>query len=123
MANEQPPEQIADEAARTNPPEAFAETLPGRPMADSGYVPNIPNELRDHSRYRVIRLIGRGGIGAVYQARTGSFGKSVKIRVQMWWNRNCIVIVRSPVSVDPEPLLIDYLHWLARDKTAPTKAE
>lgn len=43
--------------------------------------PELPAELQDHARYRVLRLIGRGGMGAVYQAEHTLMARTVALKV------------------------------------------
>src|SRR5215475_9081483 len=44
-------------------------------------VERLPDDLRHHSRYRIIRLIGRGGMGAVYEAEHLVMGRRVALKV------------------------------------------
>ncbi|HTK74504.1 MAG TPA: protein kinase [Gemmataceae bacterium] len=41
----------------------------------------LPPELRDHPRYRVVRALGRGGMGVVYQAEHRVMRRPVAIKV------------------------------------------
>ncbi len=41
----------------------------------------LPAELRDHSRYRIVELIGRGGMGSVYRAEHRLMNRPVAIKV------------------------------------------
>src|SRR5205085_7784247 len=78
MATEQTNPTGTDEAL-TVPPASNAETLPGRagPLPD----PSLPAELVDHPRYRVQRLLGRGGMGAVYAAVHKVMERPVALKV------------------------------------------
>jgi uncharacterized protein (TIGR03067 family) len=41
----------------------------------------VPAELRDHPRYRVVQLIGQGGMGAVYRAEHRLMNRAVAIKL------------------------------------------
>jgi serine/threonine protein kinase len=52
---------------------------PPRPSAES--LPELPAELADHPRFRIVRELGRGGMGVVYQAEPRLMERPVAIKV------------------------------------------
>src|SRR5262245_24519319 len=58
-----------------------APTLSGPPTAGGCAPVAPPPELADHPRYRVVRLIGAGGMGAVYQAEHKVMERPVALKV------------------------------------------
>jgi hypothetical protein len=61
-------------------------SVPGETRADQaaagpGAPPRLPPELADHPRFRVVRELGRGGMGVVYQAEHRMMERRVAIKV------------------------------------------
>ncbi len=83
MKNTQPRAQLAQESAHTTSlapegeePGATARSTDGLPASTE-----LPPGLADHPRYRVVRLLGRGGMGAVYLAEHRLMNRSVALKV------------------------------------------
>ncbi len=79
-----------------------AEQLPSEKIVDhDSELPNsssssldIPAPLAEHPRYEIVRLIGRGGMGSVYEARHRKMERTVALKVI---NRE---FVRKPEAMD-----------------------
>jgi serine/threonine protein kinase len=73
-----PPPLAADPAALL----ALAVAAPVQAESDRGEVPDaMPAELACHERYRVVRLLGAGGMGAVYEAEHRVMQRPVALKV------------------------------------------
>ena len=62
----------------TSPPQAST----AEPATEVGEAPPlVPPELSGQGRYRIVRLIGQGGMGAVYEAQHGVMQRTVALKV------------------------------------------
>ncbi len=68
-------------AGATGPWISVAETQSGAPPPPPIAPEDVPPALRDHSRYRLIRRLGEGGMGAVYLAEHRVMERVVAIKV------------------------------------------
>ncbi len=74
---------VVGHAAPSRPSPSPAQTpLPGGAAAATPTLPaDVPPELCSHPRYRVLRELGRGGMGVVYQAEQTMMDRPVAIKV------------------------------------------
>jgi len=85
------PAPTAADGSPASPGEA--ETLPPE-TAPLPVDPGIPRELADHPRYRVLELLGAGGMGRVYKAEHRIMERLVALKVI---NRN---LIENPAAVE-----------------------
>jgi serine/threonine protein kinase len=61
--------------------QAIRETPLSLDIAHVEFDDGIPHELREHSRYRVMSLLGEGGMGSVFKAEHKIMGRTVALKV------------------------------------------
>jgi hypothetical protein len=61
-------------------------------------LPDVPAPLAEHPRYEIVGLIGKGGMGDVYQARHRKMERTVALKVI---NRELVRKARSRRSIPP----------------------
>src|SRR5262245_13532333 len=81
-----PPQEVEPPAENptTDQPTVALGSFPGsQPTLGYDLPPSgeIPEELLDHPRYQIIRLLGAGGMGSVYQAEHRMMGRPVALKV------------------------------------------
>src|SRR5262249_9868440 len=72
-----------EESGLPVPPGDLAETRPPVPVlsAEADILAELPEGLRSHTRYHILRRLGEGGMGAVYQAEHRVMRRPVALKV------------------------------------------
>jgi serine/threonine protein kinase len=63
------------------PPSSGSRTVPNVRRPAAALLLDMPQELVDHPRYQVVRLLGKGGMGAVYVAEHRMMKRAVALKV------------------------------------------
>jgi serine/threonine protein kinase len=71
---------LRDPSAATELPLNAESPAPATQLDDNGPFAGLPDELRDHTRYRIVRLIGEGGMGRVFEAEHRLMERRVAVK-------------------------------------------
>jgi serine/threonine protein kinase len=76
-----PMPETVDDLPHGGPEQAAATTNTDTPAAVSAAAEDVPTELADHPRYRVVRRLGGGGMGTVYEVEHRVMQRRVALKV------------------------------------------